>query len=113
MLKNLILKWPKRIVSLAWYLLLILITVGIVVSNPDKVTVNFFGFTNEVKLGLVLCLFFVLGGCFGLLMGEVTSYFHKRKAKKAEKEVARLKAENTEVLNAKAIQATPQVNPSE
>lgn len=86
------LKWPKKIIVISWYLLMILLGAGIAVYNPDIVKVKVFEYEiANTSLGIVLCLVLALGGFLGFFTAQIKVWQQKRKTRKAEKEVAKLK----------------------
>ncbi|MFT5082004.1 MAG: putative integral membrane protein [Lentisphaeria bacterium] len=92
------LKWPKRLILFAWFVVMVLLGAWILQENKTQVTVTFLGTELEGQsLGLVICSMLALGGGGGFITSFLLSqgkvYFHRRKYIKATKALQKLQAE--------------------
>ncbi|VUD56666.1 Lipopolysaccharide assembly protein A [Thalassocella blandensis] len=103
------LKWPKRMIQIIWYLLMMLLGIGIAIYNPEPVTIKFFleWQLADIRLGIVLCGILMLGGFLGYFTAQVSVWQQKRKTRKAEKEVKKLKSVQQTDASAELLPQTP------
>ncbi|WP_086931392.1 lipopolysaccharide assembly protein LapA domain-containing protein [Agarilytica rhodophyticola] len=91
------LKWSKRIVLSLWLCLMLVVGFWIFAENPGKVNASFIIFAfKDLALGHLMCGMLLLGALLGWLTSTIMfgskSYGHKRRYKKASKEVEKLKS---------------------
>lgn len=91
------LKWSKRIVVGLWLCLMLILGAWIFVENPSEIEVTLFVFTmKNVAVGHLICSMLFLGGLLGWLTSSIMygskNYGHKRRVKKANKEIEKLKS---------------------
>ncbi len=95
-------KWPKRLLLLLW--LLLMMTVGGVIYTENKAAIDVSIFSYKIEdlsVGALICVMLFIGAIIGFSTAFISAQLkvsgHKRRAKKAEKEVARIKASSSQM----------------
>lgn len=89
-------RWFSRIMVFAWYAIMLVIGGWLYSENMEPVTLKFFGVWElSASLGALVCGTLAIGGFLGffscLLTTKASLYFQKRRVRKANREIEKLK----------------------